>query len=68
LRQGHANRRTLHRRTVIPGETRFLMTDYTNPRYRLAPRTSSQTSAPSVQNGFNRFASPSPNMPEPKSI
>jgi hypothetical protein len=28
------------------------MTDYTNPRYRLAPRTSSQTSAPSVQNGF----------------
>jgi hypothetical protein len=28
------------------------MTDYTNPRYRLAPRTSSQTSAPSVQNSF----------------
>jgi hypothetical protein len=58
LRKSHAPRRALYRRTVIPGEVRSLMTAPANPRYGLAPRTSSHQCAPehqtSLQNRIHR--------------
>jgi hypothetical protein len=50
--KSHACRRALHRRPVIPGEVRFLMTASANPRYRLALRTSAQKPATTLQNRF----------------
>ena len=58
LRQSHASRPTLHRRTTLFRRLRFLMIACANPVHRLAPCTSSHQCVRSIKQ-----ASAKPNLP-----
>ena len=64
LRQSHACRPTLHRRTTLSGRLRFLMTVCANPLCRLAPRTPSQQCVPQLAEQLQNHVQRHPQRPD----